>query len=144
MKDPAQAIRDHLVSAGLGAFGVLTGWSINIGRWPDAPDTAILVQTTGGRNPFPHLLYNEPTVQVLVRGTKSGYQAARTKAEAVQARLTGMSSVNLLGDIYRSSNQMGDIMYLGQDENTRPMFSMNFWFVVLPAAESGESRLPIT
>jgi hypothetical protein len=83
-------------------------------------------------------------VQILVRGAKSGYVAARTKAEAVQARMTAMSSVTLLGDVYQSSNQMGDIAYLGQDESTRPMFSLNFWFVVLPAAEAGEARVPIT
>jgi hypothetical protein len=149
MKDPAQAIAQHLINGSLGSFLTTapqppTGWRVAVGRLPDAPDTVMLVTATGGRNPYPHLLYNEPTVQILVRGAKSGYVAARTKAEAVQARMTAMSSVTLLGDVYQSSNQMGDIAYLGQDESTRPMFSLNFWFVVLPAAEAGEARVPIT
>lgn len=149
MKDPAQAIKDHLIAGGVGTFLASnpqppTGWRVSVAELPQNLDTVIVVTDTGGRNPFPHLLYNEPTVQILVRGAKNGYQDARTKAQEVQARMTAMSSVTLLGDLYQSSNQMGDISYLGQDESTRPLFSLNFWFVVLPAAEAGEARVPIT
>jgi hypothetical protein len=48
------------------------------------------------------------------------------------------------GDVYQSCTQVGDIAYLGQDDNTRPMFSMNFSFIVLPAAEVGSNRVAIT
>jgi len=144
MKDPAQAIKDYLVAQSQGTFAAPTGWSINIGRWADVPDTVILVNHTGGRNPFPHLLYNEPSVQVAVRGSKSGYEAARTKIRQIVNVLLGFTSQTLQGDVYRSCNQIGDVSYLGQDDNTRPIFSANFWFVVLPAAEAGGHRVAIT
>jgi hypothetical protein len=149
VKDPAQAIKDHLITGGVGIFLATapqppTGWRVAVAILPKEPDTIILVTSNGGRNPFPHLLINEPTVQIMIRGAKNGYVAARTKAQEVQARMTAMSSVTLLGDVYRSSNQMGDIAFLGEDDNTRPLFSLNFWFIVLPAAEAGEARIPIT
>lgn len=144
MRDPAQSIRDRLVAQGIGVFGSTTGWSINIGQFPDSPDTVVLINQTGGRNPFPHLLYNEPSVQVMVRGSKNGYTSARTKIGDVVRALLGLSSQTLQGDMYRSCNQLGDISYLGQDESNRPMFTANFWFVVLPAEQAGDLRLPIT
>lgn len=144
MKDPAISVKDKLVTAGVGTFGSGSGWRIFIGHPPVTPDTIILVNGTGGRNPYPHLLVNEPSVSVMVRGQKNGYTVARTKAAAVVTALLGMSTTVLQGDTYQSCNQLGDIAYLGQDENTRPMFVANFWFVVLPVAESGEQRVPIT
>lgn len=144
MKDPAQCVKDRLVAQGVGTFGASTGWSIAIGRLPDKPDTVILVNATGGQNPFPHLLLNFPSVQVFVRGTKNGYQEARTKAYDVVKALLGMTDELLQGDMYRSCTQIGDIAYLGQDENTRPMFSANFSFIVEPAQETGDIRVPIT
>jgi len=149
MKDPAQAVKDILVAEGIGNFLTAapqppTGWRTAIGRMPDAPDTIVLINSPGGRNPFPHLLYNEPSVSIIVRGAKGGYEAARLKAAAVAAALLGMESTTVLGDMYRSCNQMGDVAYLGQDDTTRPQFALNFWFTVLPAAEAGENRVPIT
>lgn len=145
MKDPAQCVKDLLLlPTALGGFGAGAGWRIFIGVLPVEPDTIILVNQTGGRSPFPHLLYNEPSVQVLVRGAKNGYEAARIKMNDVVKRLLGMPSTVVQGDTYRGCNQIGDISWLGQDDNTRPIFSANFWFRVEPAAEAGDLRVPIT
>lgn len=143
MKDPAIAVKDFLVAAGVGTFGTTSGWSIYIGNLPDAVDTVVLVNRTGGRDPFPHLAINFPSVQVVVRGAKNGYVAASDKMNAVVEALLGMNTTAAGLDTYRSCNQIGDISYLGQDENTRPMFSANFWFIVLPDVGSGH-RVPIT
>lgn len=142
MYDPAQAYRDLLVAAGVGVWGATSGWGIYIGNMPDAPEKVILVNATGGRDPMPQWLVNYPSVQVFVRGAKSGYQEARDKISACRDALLGYTGGTLGGDTYRSINQMGEIAYLGQDENTRPTFSANFWSVVLPA--SGTYRQPIT
>lgn len=145
MRDPAISIKDVIVgSPALGIFGAATGWGVYIGALPIAPDTVILVNATGGRDPYPHLLLNMPSVQVLVRGAKNGYVAARGKLEAIVNRLLGMGTTALQGDTFRSCNQIGDISYLGQDDNTRPMFSANFWFIVEPAALAGGHRVAIT
>lgn len=139
------SIKDYLVAQGEGTFPPpASGWGIAIGVWPQQLDTVILVNHTGGRNPFPHLLYNEPSVQIMVRGAKSGYVAARTKIRTIVNKLLGFTDQTLQGDVYRSCNQIGDVAYLGEDDNTRPMFVANFWFVVLPAAEAGGHRVAIT
>lgn len=145
MKDPAISVKDVIVGAPpLGTFGAASGWGVYIGAFPTTLDTAILVNATGGRPPYPHLLLNMPSVQVMTRGTKNGYQAARDKLEAIVNRLLGMDTTVLQGDTFRSCNQIGDIAYLGQDDNTRPMFSANFWFIVEPAALAGGHRVAIT
>lgn len=144
MVDPAQCVKDLLVAAGIGTFGAATGWSINIGRMPDSPDTVVLCNVGPGRNPLPHLLLNRPSVQVMVRGDNNGYAAAYTKMEDVVRALIGMLTTTVQGDVYRSCTQIGDISYLGQDDNTRDLFTANFSFIVLPAAKSGDKRIAIT
>lgn len=151
MLDPADCVKDLLATAGVGTFNTVTGWCLSIGQWPDSPDTCILINQTGGRPPYPQLLINFPSVHCVVRGSKSGYQAARTKAGDIVDALLGMNSTLVgqsvspayAGDMYRACNQIGDIAYLGQDENTRPMFSLNFSFIVLPA-DTGGHRVAIT
>jgi hypothetical protein len=145
MKDPAICVKDIIVGAPpLGTFGATTGWGVYIGALPALPDTVIVVNRTGGRPPYPHLLLNEPSVQVTVRGAKNGYVDAGNKIQAIVNRLLGMTTQVLQGDTYRSCNQIGDVAYLGQDDNTRPILVANFWFIVEPAAEAGGNRVAIT
>jgi hypothetical protein len=145
MRDPAISVKDLIIATpALGTFGGTTGWGVYIGALPTLPDTIILVNRTGGSNPFPHLLLNEPSVQVIVRGAKNGYVAASDKVRAIVNRLLGITTQALQGDTYRACTQIGDVNYLGQDDNTRPMFSANFRFIVEPAAEAGGNRAPIT
>lgn len=148
MKNPAESIAIHLTTDPNKVGDLLsaanTGWRVGVGMLPDTPDTAIIVNMTGGVDPFPHLLLNQPSVQVMIRGTKNGYQAAYAKARAVVAKLLGMATTVLQGDTYRSCIQIGDIGTLGFDENKRPLFSANFRFIVEPVAETGETRVSIT
>lgn len=142
MFDPAQSVKDLLVAANMGTFAAASGWSVNVGGLPEAPDTVILCNATGGKDPYPNLSINFPSVQVMVRGAKNGYQAARTKIDACVSALLGLSTIVVNGDTYQACNQIGDVSYLGQDDNTRPLFSANFSFIVLPVASG--NRVAIT
>lgn len=150
MKNPSGCVMELLSNANVGDLmtdptPTNAPWKVVTGQPPLTPDHVIIVNTVpGGRNPFPHLLLNFPSIQIIVRGARSGYAAAYTKMSAVVVALLGMQTTVVQGDTYRSCNQIGDVAYLGEDDNTRPMFSANFWFIVLPAAESGEQRAPIT
>ncbi len=144
MNDPAEAVKDALVTAGIGTFGAVSGWAIYIGQFPARPDTVLLINQVGGRSPFPHLLLNFPTVQIQIRGNQGGYKVTRAQLKLAVDSLLGMSSQVLNGDTYRSCNQVGDVIYLGQDENERPMFSANLTFIVEPAATAGTHRVTIT
>jgi len=125
MKDPASAIVELLTGK--------VNYDLNVGQFPSAPDKAILVNCSGGRSPYPHLALNFPSVQVMVRGKPSGYEEARTEASQVCDVLLGMGNEVANTDTYRSCNQMGDVIYLGQDDRGRPTFSANFWFIVEPS-----------
>lgn len=128
MNDAAIAIKTHLTGNSNLSF------DLNVGRFPSTPDEAILVNSSGGRNPYPHLALNFPSIQIMVRGKPSGYVAARQEIGNICDILLGFGNVSLTGDMYRSCNQMGDVIYLGQDDRGRPMFSANFWFIVEPSS----------
>lgn len=148
MRDPAQVVKDILVTAGIGIFAATPaqGWSIDISEFSIVNDTDVLVNHVGGRSPYPHLSINFPSVHVMVRGKKSGYVAARSKANDVVNALLGMFDYvdATSGDTYRSCTQIGDIASLGQDDNGRPLLTMNFSFIVLPVVEAGSHRVAIT
>lgn len=140
MKDPAQCIKDHLTNLNVG----VAGWVISVGGLPLSPDTVVLVNRTGGESPFPSFLLNQPSVQVMVRGKRSGYVAAEQKIAEVVDQLLGMNPVTLQGDMYRSCVQIGETVYLGQDDNTRDLFSANFRFIVEPATNAITHRSVIS
>ena len=145
MKDPAVAVKDFLVAAGIGSFGGSSAFSIFIGQPPDKPDALVLVNVTGGMTPEARILLNYPSVQVMVRGAPSGYMAASNLIyNSVVKNLLGMNPTISGNDMYRSCIQIGDVAYLGQDSNTRPMFSANFRFFVEPEAVAGSHRVTIT
>lgn len=128
MNDAAIAIKTHLAGNSNLSF------DLNVGQFPTTPDKAILINSSGGRPPYPHLALNFPSIQIMVRGKPSGYLEARQELGEVCDILLGMGTTLLTGDIYRSCNQMGDVIYLGQDDRSRPMFSANFWFIVEPSS----------
>lgn len=123
MKDVAIAIKEFLTAKAT--------FSLNVGGWPANVDKAVLITVTGGRPPYPHLAINFPSVQIMVRG--NDYQEASAEMSLICNALLGISTQVLNTDTYRSCNQIGDVIYLGQDANGRKMFSANFWYIVLPS-----------
>lgn len=128
MNDPAEAVRELLTTPGT------LSYDMNVGQFPTTPDKAILINATGGRAPYPHLALNFPSVQVMVRGKPSGYTEARTEIGKICDILLGMGNITANGDMYRSCNQVGDVIYLGQDDRGRAIFAANFWFIVEPSS----------
>jgi hypothetical protein len=142
MYDAAISTKDLLVLAGLGSYGGTNPFDIYVGHPPDKPDSVTLINMAGGLNPLPHLLLDYPSVQVMVRGRPSGYAQASAHIAKVCKALIGIRTEILNGDTYRACNQLGGIAYLGQDNNTRPMFVANFRYIVEPG-DTGTYRLPI-
>lgn len=144
MYDVALSTKDLLVSKGLGVFNSTAAFSLFVGAPPDKPDALVLINVTGGRPPLPHLALNYPSIQVMVRGAPSGYAAASARMSAICNALLGISTYVLNGDTYRACNQIGDVIYLGQDDNTRPLLSANFRYIVEPAIMAGGNRATIS
>lgn len=125
-----EGVATYLQAKGLGVFdpdGV--GGDIFIEHLPDSPSSAIALMSTGGpeepgvRHPF-----DTRSFQVLVRGGVDP-RPAKTRAEAIYNALQGLTGVTLDDGTYVvgiGAIQPGPIR-VGQDQNNRHRFSLNFW-----------------
>lgn len=125
------------------AHAAVSGWQIEIGVMPDTPDKVIVISDTGGLDPNPKWLIDYPTLQVMVRGNTSGYLDTFTEAKAVKDLLLGLTSQDISGDRWVSITQNGDLMFLGRDEDMRPLFSVNFALIIEPQVVVDSNRLPL-
>jgi hypothetical protein len=129
---PAMVVKNLLVTANVGTFASTSGWSIHVSNLPNKPDTCIAVYDTGGQAPNPKFLLNYPGITITVRGAEGGYEAAYDKATAVVNALIGLPSQTIGSDRWVSVTMRGGINFVGQDENKRPMFSLNFSLIIEP------------
>lgn len=90
--------------------------------------TNILVRDTSGETSDQPLLYEKPSVQVLVRTNKGGsFQTAWNKLELVhQALLTAGNAVTINSTEYLGFDPIGGMADLGRDENGRYVLTRNY------------------
>ena len=83
-------------------------------------------------------------VQILVRGRKGRYIDTQTKAQDVVKALNGLNPSDVPSHIvtdYRGIWSMNDPAWLGQDDNKRPIFSLNFRIQCEP--KDSDNREPL-
>ncbi len=124
MKSPAEDIKDVLESSavGIGTFGT----DLFVSKEPSEPDACTTIYDTPGQEPEAGYRYDRPGVQVRVRGTAGGYQAAYAKIEDVKEALHGLGDETWNGTRYVGIWATGDPNFLGYDDNGRPIFTINF------------------
>lgn len=133
-------IKDLLVAASIGAYGGTGDWAIFIGTSVHTPDRQINIFDTGGQAPNPRWLIDYPSVQVTVRAKVGEYQEAYDKAVLIKNALLGLPSQDINGDRWVHVNMLGDINYIGKDENERPKFTLNFTLIIEPAESGSDNR----
>jgi hypothetical protein len=144
MPSPADDAADILAAAGIGTIGAGTGWSIRVGTITNLPDTQIAIHDTGGSNPHPTLLINEPHIQVMIRSATGDYTEARQKAKDVQDVLLGMNPITMAsGDRWDGVTGIGDINGLGRDDKDRITFTVNFRIILEQADSMLSNRDPL-
>jgi hypothetical protein len=118
--DVAQLLEDN-------GFGLL-GADIFGGEWGE-PDKQILCLEGVGTPSDIKALYEQTSVQILVRGEKRARDHdTYTVARAVSLFLLGLSEcVAVNGTDYKGFEEGSNIAPLGQDTNERFMYSMNFY-----------------
>jgi hypothetical protein len=98
-----------------------------------APDVCAVVKLTGGFPPSQWTGKKQPSFQVLVRGSAKNTSECETRAYEIHESLMNLRDV-MVGDqsvvIMRAMNSVP--LYIGNDENNRPIYSMNFDCVVRP------------
>ncbi len=125
-------MRGILATAGVGTVTPNEEWSLNISRMPSAPNRQIAISRTGGKASDPKWALDYPSMQVMIRGNPSDYVAARDKAQNVKDELLGLNSQTIGDTRWVSVTAIGDVNWLGYDENERPMLSVNFALIVEP------------
>ena len=122
MNPPSEDIKDMLVDAGIGTFGA----DLFISQMPDTPNACVGLYDTGGYQPEANYVYDRPTVMARIRGDIGGYINAYGKAEDIKGELHGLTNETWNSTRYVQILCQSDIMFLGYDDNNRPLLSINF------------------
>lgn len=96
-------------------------------------DECSVVKLTGGFPPSQWTGKKQPSFQILVRGKAAGTAEVETRAYAIHAALMNVENVTIGAEsvvIIRAMNSVP--IFIGNDENNRPIYSMNFDCVVRP------------
>lgn len=98
-----------------------------------AVDGCAVVKLTGGFPPSEWTGKKQPSFQILVRGKAGDTAEVETRAYAIHESLMNLQDITVGNDsvvIIRAMNSVP--LYIGNDENNRPIYSMNFDCVVRP------------
>lgn len=131
MTTPAVGIADILIAAGIGVNPSMAAvWPIYIGRLPTDKDQAIAVLDRAGRTPEVKIAIDYPSVQLLVRSVKTGYQTTRLKAVAIFNALQAIPDGGAAFPELTSCVAATAITFAGFDPSERPVQSLNFNLIV--------------
>jgi hypothetical protein len=119
-----QEIGNRLVSLGIATTGE-SDWKLAYRDFFPTPHRQVLVRLSGGNPGEGKADLDRPTFQVLVRGQENESSGIESKVEAVVAALHRFDGT-LSGWVYPDIQRQGDVLYLGRDDNQRPMYSLNF------------------
>jgi len=130
----SRALAKYLTDAGLVTYTTAAGGDCFPERLPDTPDAAVMILSTGG-NPTPAAAtwgYNEPTVQIMVRGAPNDAATPQARAVALYGALQGLRYVLLDEDgddevslIVCESMQTAPAN-IGTDHRNRYRYTLNF------------------
>lgn len=91
------------------------------------PDKAIAILPVSGLGQVSYLsggsntAYNQPGVQIRVRGTREKYSEAKTRAKNIEGDLNDSNPSGLV-----KVRKRGSFTYDGRDEEDRPIFNIEF------------------
>jgi len=122
-------VMQYLANKGIVSYSE-TGGANNVfmGRLPAEPSSAIAINPSGGYNASIKHDYDSPTLQILVRGTvdpRTGYE----KALQIYDALHGFGGDRFVAGghwVVKCEGIQSEPVYLGQDENGRHMYTLNF------------------
>lgn len=131
------AVAKHLDGLELVTYAEDDAWEsgpppIFVGHMPAEPDTAVMILASGGPPTAGRYGYDEPAVQLLVRGPRYDRRPAKALADSLYGALQNLHQV-VLDDggadeahVVRCLAQQSHPVDLGRDENERHELSINF------------------
>ena len=133
---PAKDIASILQTDGIGTEGT----DLFVDQIPETPDSCVVVRNTTGFDANPAYLRDSPTVQVIIRGAKFNPEIAYDKAIEVKNALLGRPTTIVNSKNYVQFLMSGDIIRIGEDENSRPLYSTN-WRLVVESSTGGHREV---
>lgn len=132
MTSPAEGLADILEADGV--IGGASGWLRKIGGLGQAEKEVALLDS-GGREGEVKVAIDYPSVQVLVKGSKTdgGYVACYDKSREIYNALTGRDTPDADYPELVSCIAVNPPAWLGRDDKDRPMFSINFRLITEPS-----------
>jgi hypothetical protein len=119
-------IGTRLTAASVGGLpGSTQTYTIYYRELTETPDKQIAIVPTGGSQQEHAEAVERPSFQVLVRGAANSSTDLEAKVNDVVDALN-LWDGTISGRRYIDIQRSGDILYLGRDENQRPMYSVNF------------------
>ena len=122
-------IMQYLANQGIVDYSEIGGANnIFMGRLPAEPSFAVAINPSGGYNASIKHAYDSPTLQILVRGTldpRVGYE----KALEIYDALHGFGGDRFIAGghwVVKCEGIQSEPVYIGQDENGRHMYTLNF------------------
>lgn len=122
-----EAIGDYLQTNGYGTQGT----NLFLAVMPESPDSCVAIyesvgstpEFTMGANPW---AIDRPVIQVICRAARGDYPTARNQAENIRALLGAITDVTISSIPIMRVQTQGSVNPMGEDENQRPLVSVNF------------------
>lgn len=126
-----EALADKLATASVATIAT----NLFIGIMPDTPDLCVALYEYAGAPPMEVLRSNtatleQPSIQVMTRGARNDYPAARTLIKNVRDTLCGITDETISGVRFLRVSNLSAINALGTDDKDRPEFSLALRAVV--------------
>jgi len=93
---------------------------------PANPDQCVCIYDTGGYDPGVNYTYEKPTIQIRIRGAKGDYLTAHGLSQDIRDTLSGEHNYEINGARYIGIWAEGDVLFVGYDDNHRPILTVNF------------------
>jgi hypothetical protein len=128
-----EAVGDYLASASVGTLGT----NLFLAVMPESPDAMVTVYESAGGSPVftmgaAVVAIDRPTIQVICRATRGDYPTARDQAESIRQMLGAVVEQTISGITVMRIEPQGSVIPMGEDDNLRPMVSVNFECMVRP------------
>lgn len=122
-----EAVGDYLQAQGQGTLGT----SLFLAVMPESPDALVAVYENSGLSPMETMgsaawAVDQPELQVIARGARGDYPGARNRANTIRGILAAVTETSISGIHIMRIRAEGSVLPMGEDENGRPMVSVNF------------------
>lgn len=128
-----EAIGDYLQAQSQGTLGS----TLFLAMMPETPDACVCVYESPGLAPMETMgsaafAVEQPGLQVICRGAKGDYPGARNKAVTIRRLLAAITETSISGIHIMRISADGSLTPVGEDQNGRPMVTINFSCAVRP------------